>query len=335
MPMRFRAGVFLAKSFPTPYPIRPNTAIMKRSLTLAAVLAVFSTTLTAQVQYPLNGGAELWTTGSFAGSTYDSLVHWDTPQRLGTALAVPDTVTFRTDMAYSGDFAVLMITKLVNIGGLIETEIPGSISTGTFFVNLFTQEFGVTGGMAIDCKPDNFSGFYQYSPFGADTANFQIYMFDAAGDTIADAQLQISDATTGGYQEFNLPITYTGSTDPAIVQILITSSGVGGQDGSTLYVDELVLSGNDCFTALFDDFRGPEALTLVPNPTANQIRFELPEGQGFRAEVTDLQGRVLRSVNAFTGLNTIDVRDFAAGMYLVRVSDASGRSAFAGRFEKH
>jgi len=307
---------------------------MKRISTLLAVVLTAAIALQAQVQYPINGGAENWTTGTALGLTYDSLINWDTPQRLAVALAPTDTVTFKTDIAHSGALAVLMITKLVNIGGIITTEIPGSMSTGTFVVDLFTQEFGVEGGMNIDCKPDEMSGFYQYMPSGLDTGNIVLYMFDASGDTIADASLEFPDATTGGYTAFNMPITYTGTTDPAVVQILITSSGVGGQDGSTLYMDELVLSGNDCFTGLFTDGPRAERIDLVPNPAVNSVRFELPGTSALPAIMTDLQGRTVQSFVAQPGLNTMDLSGLSTGFYLIQISD-NGVPVYAGKLEKH
>ena len=157
-----------------------------KTLTLLSLLVVTMLTVQAQIQYPVNGDFEDWTTASFAGTPYDSLVGWDTPQRLATALAVPDTVTYRTDVTNSGSAACLLISKEVTIAGLITTVVPGSISTGIFFVNLFTQEFGVTGGAAIDCKPTAFEGFYQYAPSGVDTANIVVYLTSASGDTVVD-----------------------------------------------------------------------------------------------------------------------------------------------------
>jgi hypothetical protein len=308
---------------------------MKQILTLCASILVLQASLFAQTQYPLNGGVENWTTGTFGASTYDSLIHWDTPQRLGAALSVPDTVTRPTEIANTGSLAVRMETKLVNILGLIETEIPGSISTGTFFVEITTQEFGVTGGMMIDCTPDLFSGFYQYMPSGVDTANIQIYMMDAAGDTIADASLAIDAATTSGnYEPVSVPITYTGTTDPVMAQILVTSSGVGGVDGSTLYFDDMLLSGNDCFVGLLGNPESINSLELMPNPVQHHVRFELPEGQQFSAAIVDMQGRVVLQNQVNAGMNSMDVSGIAPGFYLLRVLDEGSRQVSVGKFEK-
>jgi hypothetical protein len=306
---------------------------MRKKVTLLSLLLLFGVMVQAQVQYPVNGNFENWTTASFAGQTYDSLVGFDTPQRLATALAVPDTVTYRTTDASDGSAAVLMISKEVTIAGLLTVVVPGSISTGTFFVNLFTQEFGVTGGAFIDCKPTELTGFYKYAPAGVDTANIVVLMTDAAGDTICDVTLQLDDATTGGYQPFTLPLVYTGSTAPTLVQILITSSGVGGQDGSTLYADNVVLRGGDCVTGLFDAFSQPQAIEIVPNPAADAVRFNLPLDQNAAAAIMDLSGRTVLKINAVPGMNQVDVSQLANGVYVLRVAE-NGKTVYSGKFEK-
>lgn len=310
-----------------------NYLPMKKTLTLLSLLVVTMLTVQAQIQYPVNGDFEDWTTASFAGTPYDSLVGWDTPQRLATALAVPDTVTYRTDVTNSGSAACLLISKEVTIAGLITTVVPGSISTGIFFVNLFTQEFGVTGGAAIDCKPTAFEGFYQYAPSGVDTANIVVYLTSASGDTVVDASLAIPNATTGGYQPFSIPLTYIGTDDPVQAQILITSSGIGGQDGSTMYVDDVVFTGGDCVTGLFDVFSQPTAIDIVPNPANAMVRFDLPIQNNMPAAVMDLSGRTVLQLSATPGMNQVDISSLANGVYILRVAD-QGKTIFSGKFEK-
>ncbi len=306
---------------------------MRKTFTLLSLMLLIGVTVQAQIQYPVNGNFESWATASFAGQTYDSLVGWDTPQRLATALAVPDTVTYRTSDANGGSAAVLMISKEVTIAGILTVVVPGSVSTGTFFVNLFTQEFGVTGGAAIDCKPTEMTGFYKYDPAGVDTANMVVLLTDAAGDTIADVTLQLDVATTGGYQPFTLPITYTGTTSPTVAQILITSSGVGGQDGSTLYADDVVLRGGDCVTGLFDVFSQPQAIEIIPNPAAEAVRFNLPLQNNADAAIMDLSGRTVLRINAVPGMNQVDVSQLATGVYVLRVAE-NGKTMYSGKFEK-
>lgn len=306
---------------------------MKRTLTLLSLILAAGMMLQAQIQYPVNGDFEDWSTSSFGSTTYDSLVMWDTPQRLAAALSVPDTVTYRTEMSNSGDAAVLLISKEVTIAGLLTVVVPGSISTGTFFVNLLTQEFGVNGGAPINCKPTQLTGFYQYMPAGADTANAVVIMFNDLEEEIANVRLELDMPTTGGYQPFTLPINYTGTGDPVIAQVLVTSSGVGGLDGSTMYADDLVLSGGDCITGINDLFVRPLSLELVPNPATEAVRFELPAGDNLTANIIDIRGRLVQQLNAVPGMNQVDITGLNAGLYFIQIAE-NGRTAYSGRFEK-
>lgn len=311
---------------------------MKRTFYLLTLLSVLSLGLQAQVQYPLNGDFEDWTTGSFAGIPYDSLVHWDTPQRLATALSVPDTVTYQTDVAQNGTSGVLMITKLVNIGGLIITEVPGSISTGAFFVNLFTQEFGVTGGAPIDCTPTEFTGYYQYLPAGVDTAQFSVWLTRWNGtsrDTVGIVSGTVDEASTSGaYEPFSFPVDVVTADAPDTALVLVTSSGVGGLDGTTLYVDNVRLSGGDCFTGL-QVIQQPNNLTVTPNPATNFVNFELPGSTSLPASVIDITGKVVVQTTAQPGMNRIDMSNLTEGIYMLQVADENGRIVYTSKIEKH
>ncbi len=310
---------------------------MKKTITLFSLVLALMSSAVAQVQYPLNGGFENWFTASFGGTTYDSIGNWDTPQRLGAALGVPDTVTFRTTNARSGDFAVLMKSKEVTISlgpTSLTVVIPGAVTTGTFVVNILVSppEFGVAGGAPIDCKPTEFSGYYQYMPVNDDTAQVSVIMIDGSGAEIAEELFQIFVASSPGYQPFSFPINYTGSGDPVTAQILITSSGIGGQDGSTLYLDDVVLSGGDCVTGL-NLFSSPQSIELIPNPAHDAIRFNLPAESPMAAAIMDLSGRSVLQVQALPGMNQVDISQLATGVYIISIADA-GKTVFSGKFEK-
>ncbi|MFT7589582.1 MAG: hypothetical protein ACI959_001801 [Limisphaerales bacterium] len=307
---------------------------MKRSFYSFCFLLIIGLTVSAQVQLPLNGSFENWSMGDLLGNSYDSLDYWDTPQRLAVALEVADTVTFMTDDAVEGDKAVLLITKLVNIAGLIETEIPGTMSTGKYFVNLFTQEFGTTGGQALTCTPTNVIGSYKYAPVMDDTAQILVTITRWNGtsrDTLADI-LNILPIPQSEYIAFDFPINYTSTETPDTITLTFLSSGVGGVDGSTMYVDNVVLTGGDCVTGL-DFFNTAEKLDVVPNPATNYISLNLPIQQSMNATITDLAGRTVSSVQVQPGMNNLEVMDLNDGMYFINIED-EGRIIYTGKFEK-
>lgn len=307
---------------------------MKRSFYSLCFLLMLGLTVSAQVQLPLNGNFENWSEGVLLGNTYDSLDHWDTPQRLAVALSVPDTVTFPSMDASNGSMAVYMETKLVNIAGLIETEIPGTIATGKYFVNLFTQEFGTTGGQAIDCTPENITGMYKYTPVMNDTAQVLVVMTRWTGttrDTLANDLFVLPDPTTD-YTMFDFTINYTGTDAPDTVSLSFLSSGVGGVAGSNMTLDDVVLRGGDCVTGL-DFINTPEAIEVAPNPATSFIGINLDIEQPMVGRVTDLAGRTLQTVQVVNGINRIDVAGLSEGMYFISVEDGT-RIHYTGKFEK-
>lgn len=75
----------------------------------------------------------------------------------------------------------------------------------------------------------------------------------------------------------------------------------------------------------------PLALRAWPNPATDLVRLELPEGGrgAWTLTLADASGRVLRQdrLPANAQRHGFSVRDLPAGLYLVRLADASGRLA--------
>lgn len=75
----------------------------------------------------------------------------------------------------------------------------------------------------------------------------------------------------------------------------------------------------------------PLALRAWPNPATELVRLELPEGGrgAWTLTLADASGRVLRQdrLPANADRHGFSVRDLPAGLYLVRLADASGRLA--------
>ena len=287
----------------------------------------------AQVQYPQNGGFETWLVGNFSGFTYDTIEYWDTPQRLAVALSVPDTVTYQeSSVVNGGAFAARLVTKFVSIGGALDVNVPGSLATGNFFVNIFAAEFGVVGGADIDCTPTNLTGYYQYFPVNDDTAQVQCRMMNAAGDTIQDSTIFFIGETST-YTQWDMPLNYTSTDEPAMLQIIILSSAVDGQVGSTMYVDDVVLSGGDCFTGIFNPGQPLTTMDVLPNPTSSTLQVDYPGTKAEMMTVYDVVGKAYQQQLAEPGANFIDVSDLPEGLYFIRIQGEDGMT-YSGRFNK-
>ncbi len=68
------------------------------------------------------------------------------------------------------------------------------------------------------------------------------------------------------------------------------------------------------------------AARVFPNPAQQHLFVELPASQSAKISLTDLQGRVLRSMTSHGGLQDFDIRDLATGYYILRLENEQGQS---------
>jgi hypothetical protein len=84
-------------------------------------------------------------------------------------------------------------------------------------------------------------------------------------------------------------------------------------------------SGLINFTTLADGITDYELATnLYPNPTAGQFTIHNSQFTIHNVNVYDVYGKLLKTVEANANTVELDVRDFAAGMYFVRISTEKG-----------
>ncbi|MFT7589288.1 MAG: hypothetical protein ACI959_001505 [Limisphaerales bacterium] len=213
---------------------------IKTTLLAILLLGVFS----SSAQF-LNQGFNDWATGDFLGVvTYDSLVGYDSPQRLGAALGIADSTVFKgpylasDPTPYEGSNYLKLQTKEVDFLGLAILAVPGAVSTGGFFINLFTLEFGVNpGSLAFSGTPSSIQGVFQYEPVGIDTFYVAVQM--TLGGTVIGGGEYVYTNTTTGWTPFTVPIVYGAPFPPDGIDIFITSSKSGdiSNAGSTALVD--------------------------------------------------------------------------------------------------
>jgi hypothetical protein len=73
---------------------------------------------------------------------------------------------------------------------------------------------------------------------------------------------------------------------------------------------------------------------IYPNPANDQIQFEVVSvySSGYKLLITDILGRVVSEFNQLKNDTTgIDVRQWAAGLYLYRASSGNGYE-WSGKF---
>ncbi len=66
------------------------------------------------------------------------------------------------------------------------------------------------------------------------------------------------------------------------------------------------------------------SLTVFPNPSRGNFTIELPNANGYTLEITDLTGKIIKTLNAVSGTNMLNLEDAAKGIYLLKVSSKNG-----------
>ena len=76
------------------------------------------------------------------------------------------------------------------------------------------------------------------------------------------------------------------------------------------------------------------SVNLYPNPTKGKIYLDIPTDLiPEKAEVYNSLGQLVKSVNVHSGLNVVDVSDFATGNYIIKINVVD--KTYSLNFEKH
>jgi hypothetical protein len=295
---------------------------MKKTITLFAALLISTAGLWAQATP--NAGFETWThvTGFFA---YDTPNNWDCANSQSATVGIFGCV--KATKVHSGSFAVELITE-----SILSITAPGVVTTGT----LPTSTSGpITGGIAYSGRPDSISGWYEYTPQGADKAFFSFYLFGSAAnnaDTVAEASFSTPNATVSTYKYFNAPLVYRNS-DPVVNSIWLISSSAGTGTavvGSTLYADDLGIITNP---AGINELASSEvSISVYPNPATDYVTVSNPSSVKATLTLSDVTGRVISSAKIDNGsTTTINVSTLPGGVYIYSIVDANNTSVKTGK----
>jgi uncharacterized repeat protein (TIGR01451 family) len=65
--------------------------------------------------------------------------------------------------------------------------------------------------------------------------------------------------------------------------------------------------------------------SVFPNPANDNIYIELSDKESFKAELYDMMGRTVKTINSTNGNSVLNVKDVPVGMYLLRLSNAENK----------
>lgn len=100
----------------------------------------------------------------------------------------------------------------------------------------------------------------------------------------------------------------------------LSSTDVGGYGMNTpayFCIDNLTIF--DLSTNIEDQAAWP-AIQLYPNPVHDQLFVEIPQGAVTEWVIQNIDGRIWKSGNAISGINTIDVSGLTSGIYFLKYS---------------
>jgi hypothetical protein len=170
--------------------------------------------------------------------------------------------------------------------------------------------------------------YYKFLPAGNDIANAQIQVFDADGNEIGTASIDIS-GTNFIYQFVQTPIQYTSTAAPAYIYIrfLMAKEGTNPTFGSRLIIDNVVTNSS--------------SLTVNSNPSNSDISIfpSVVEDKLFLSQNIQLEGEIdykivnQNSIQAgFNNLYSIEVAGLNSGIYLLKITNQNGQ--FTKKFIK-
>ncbi len=286
--------------------------ILLRMKKLLLPLFLFAV-MVAKGQYIPNPDFENWTSGEPDG--------WQTPNSFTTTYGVI-TVTQETANPYNGTSDIKLETK--NIFGY---AVPGLVANGQLSINLSnTPPVTILGGTPCNQRPNDFKGYFRYTPGGSDycqiTAlllkkNTQTNQFD----TVAVAQF-MNTATVSTWTLFDAPFSYKNGDTPDTLQISAISSNPNASVlGSTLYLDHLYLEGGSLGNMTL---RLNDKIQIFPNPINDIINIYFGHPLTVKANISifnTLGQKVKESIiPTGTQLSSLNVYNLKQGLYFVQIT---------------
>jgi hypothetical protein len=201
------------------------------------------------------------------------------------------------------------------------------------------------GGFPIPNTPKKISGYYKYSPVGADSSIFiaQFSKWNQAtqqSDSIANIKVSLPPANT--YTFFEIPLNIVWTAQPDTMLLGFAPSYLDNDTptvtlGSILQIDALELEFVSGIIVQLD--RYPAFVNAFPNPASDflNLSFDLSIQTPVVVVVHDGSGRTLRTYDAGWRSGAVDIAlpvgEFNAGTYFYSIQTQKG--IFNGKFTVH
>lgn len=297
---------------------------------LFGIFAILTITAT-KAQITANFSLDNWAN---QGSYEEPTNGWTTLNELRNLSQFNPITTTKTTDKHSGTFAAKMETGKIQFANTI---IGGVLATG-FFDNNANPGENLKLGQPFTSSPIKLSLYYKYTSVSNDSAAIFCALTKWNSGTNSRDTLgtvaYIENNTIGTYTLLDLPIVYSDSVSTPDTLILLFSSSAEaanfqGQEGSTLFVDEIAMETPAGVKELLSN---EIDLVIYPNPTTNFISVNTNSDNLYTATIFNMLGE---TVETFTIAQTknISVNKYAKGDYILSIKDNKGLVA-TKRFTK-
>jgi len=206
-----------------------------------------------------------------------------------------------------------------------------------------TSSPNLAHGIPYNQRPDNLNFYYKFNRVGTDTGFAKIVLrhldsLGNAGQIIGEGEISIIN-DVNVYTPVTIPINYFMNDTPEIIQIVFSTSktiadndyfplnttlGNGANIGTTLWIDDVTLSGGTL--GLIENQR-IYSFTIFPNPFSSQLvmqtNFNMKKAELF---VDNIFGQTVKYVSNIAGVSFTLLREnLPNGIYFLRLSDGNDK----------
>lgn len=285
--------------------------MIKKLLSLSAVVALLASNAIAQT----NLNFETWAPTTLSTNNPTG---WETYNLGGVPPFAggpgPEGTTQETANPREGAISVRMETKAGHGAFLASDTLGGSLALGGDIFASFI------GGVPYTGRPESVDFSVMTSFPLTDTATFYVEL-KKNGAVVGAAGVNIFQNIPTWF-DANSAFVYFSTDVPDTLVILATSSKAtlftnSGQakPGSLFWLDDIVFN----FPVGVKQAIFSERILAYPNPASTSIRFDLNNKQASSIKVTDITGKVVRTINITSNLVDVDVNDLPAGLYVYQV----------------
>lgn len=286
--------------------------MIKKLLSLSAIVALISTTVVAQT----NMGFETWAPTTASPS---NPVGWETFNT--SNFGGPDGTTQETVDPGAGSISAKLVT-MTGFGPL-----TGGADTVSGLLTLNGNVLGgnLIGGVAYAQKPTSMDLLFKSAPVGGDTCVMfaQLQHYDVgSSSTIIDAQaVFMINTTVPVWTSFNIPFNYFTANTPDTLIIFIASSTGGTisnglpNPGSTFWIDGLAINN----PVGIKEKTNTERIAAYPNPASSSIKIALNDTKATSIKITDITGKIVKTENVMSNVVNINIENLPIGLYMYQV----------------